>query len=201
MILPSIIVPVTMFPLPLILKQWSIMSKKFLLIFYRFGNSCRLSMTDCFILVTLSKMSTFVETGIMKTSWPNLVLANTLRKAAVFDWTCFWSSSISILLRTTSSLSTKSYAIIMHSAVWVWIPFVMSMTKSMMSMIWAPPMIVLSSDPWPGQSTNVNWRYYYLTLVANFYGIRVRNAENPKSRVMPRYWDWGFLSREAVEVI
>lgn len=201
MILPSIIVPVTMFPLPLILKQWSIMSKKFLLIFYRFGNSCRLSMTDCFILVTLSKMSTFVETGIMKTSWPNLVLANTLRKAAVLDWTCFWSSSISTLLRTTSSLSTKSYAIIMHSAVWVWIPFVMSMTKSMMSMIWAPPMIVLSSDPWPGQSTSVNWRYYYLTLVANFYGIRVRNAENPKSRVIPRYWDWGFLSREAVEVI
>lgn len=68
-----------------------------------------------------------------------------------------------------------------------------------MSMICAPPMIVFNSDPCPGQSTNVNWRYCYFTF-SNFYGNFVRNAEKPKSRVIPRYWDWGFLSKEAVDV-
>ena len=73
----------------------------------------------------------------------------------------------------------------MHSAVCVWIPFVMSTTKSMTSMIWAPPMMVFSKEPWPGQSTRVNCKYYSLVLVANFYGILVKKAEKPKSRVMP----------------
>ena len=200
-ILPSITVPVTMFPFPLILKQWSIISKKFLFTFFLSGSSFKLSITACFILDTFSNTFSFVDTGIMNTSCPNFVLANTFLNAAVFDSTCFWSSSISVLFSTTISLSTKSSAIMMHYAVCVWIPFVMSTTKSMTSMIWAPPIIVLRSDPWPGQSTRVNCKYYSLVLVENFYGILVRKAEKPRSRVIPLYWDWGFLSNEAVDVI
>jgi hypothetical protein len=66
-------------------------------------------------------------------------------------------------------------------------------------MIWAPPMMVLRSEPWPGQSTRVNCRYSSLALY--FSGILVRKAEKPRSRVMPLSWDWGFLSRDAVDVI
>jgi hypothetical protein len=99
------------------------------------------------------------------------------------------------------SLSTKSSAIIIHYAVWVWIPFVISTTNSIISIIWAPPIIVFNNEPWPGQSTNVNCKYSSLVLIANFYGIFVKKAENPKSRVIPLYWDWGFLSNDAVDVI
>lgn len=35
----------------------------------------------------------------------------------------------------------------------------------------------------------------------NFYGIFVRKAENPKSKVIPLSCDWGFLSSDAVDVI
>lgn len=62
-------------------------------------------------------------------------------------------------------------------------------------------MIVFSKDPWPGQSTKVNCKYCYLTLFSNFYGIFVKNAENPKSKVIPLYCDCGFLSSDAVDVI
>lgn len=89
----------------------------------------------------------------------------------------------------------------MHYAVWVWIPFVISMTKSIISIIWAPPIIVFNNEAWPGQSTNVNCKYYYLAFWVNFYGILVKNAENPKSNVIPLYWLCGFLSKDAVEVI
>ena len=99
------------------------------------------------------------------------------------------------------SLSTKSSAMIMHYAVWVWMPLVISTTKSIMSIICAPPIIVFNSDPWPGQSTRVNCKYCSFVLVWNFYGIWVKKAENPKSRVIPLYWDWGFLSNDAVDVI
>jgi len=91
-------------------------------------------------------------------------------------------------------------AIMMHSAVWAWIPFVISMMRNMMSMICAPPIIVLIRDAWPGQSTRVNCRYYSFSCWSNLVGTLVKNAEKPRSRVIPLYWDWGFLSRLAVDV-
>ncbi len=176
------------------------MSKKFLLIFFLYGNSFKLSITHCFILDTFSNTFSFVENGIIKTSWPNLVLAKTLRNAAVLDSTCFWFYNMSALFNTTINFLTNSYAIIMHYAVWVWMPFVISTTSNIISMICAPPMIVFSNEPWPGQSTKVNCKYCSFALL-NFSGILVRKAEKPRSRVMPRYWDWGFLSKDAVDVI
>lgn len=70
-------------------------------------------------------------------------------------------------------------------------------------MICAPPIIVFNREAWPGQSTKVNCKYYYFPFnwFINFSGIFIKNAENPKSSVIPRYWDWGFLSNAAVEVI
>lgn len=54
-------------------------------------------------------------------------------------------------------------------------------------MIWAPPIIVLIKDAWPGQSTRVNWKYFYFTLVYNYSDTRVINEEKPKSKVIPLY--------------
>lgn len=93
-----------------------------------------------------------------------------------------------------------SSAMMMHSAVWAWIPLVTSIIKNMRSIIWAPPIMVRIKDAWPGQSTSVNWRYYSLIYLSNLVGTRVKKAENPRSRVIPRSCDWGFLSRLAVEV-
>lgn len=62
-------------------------------------------------------------------------------------------------------------------------------------------MIVFNNDPCPGQSTNVNCKYSSLTLFENFYGIFVKKAEKPKSKVIPLSCDCGFLSNEAVDVI
>lgn len=67
-------------------------------------------------------------------------------------------------------------------------------------MICAPPMIVRMSDACPGQSTKVNCRYSYLIYLSNLVGTLVKNAEKPRSRVMPLYCDCGFLSRLAVDV-
>ena len=88
----------------------------------------------------------------------------------------------------------------MHSAVWACIPLVISMIRNMISMICAPPMMVRMSDACPGQSTKVNWRYSYLIYLSNLVGTLVKNAEKPRSRVIPLYWDCGFLSRLAVDV-
>ena len=88
----------------------------------------------------------------------------------------------------------------MHSAVWAWIPLVMSIIRNMRSIICAPPMMVRIRDAWPGQSTRVNWRYYSLIYLSNLVGTRVKKAEKPRSKVMPRSCDWGFLSRLAVDV-
>ena len=77
------------------------------------------------------------------------------------------------------------------------------MIKNIKSIICAPPMIVFKSEACPGQSTNVNCRYYYLgggLVWVRWVGRRVKKALKPRSRVIPRYWDWGFLSRLAVEV-
>lgn len=93
-----------------------------------------------------------------------------------------------------------SSAMMIHSAVWAWIPFVISMMRNIKSIICAPPIIVLMRDAWPGQSTRVNWRYYSLISLSNLVGTLVKNAEKPRSRVMPLSWDCGFLSRLAVDV-
>lgn len=55
-------------------------------------------------------------------------------------------------------------------------------------------------DACPGQSTKVNCKYYYFTSLSNLVGTLVKNAEKPRSRVIPLSWDWGFLSRLAVDV-
>lgn len=67
-------------------------------------------------------------------------------------------------------------------------------------MIWAPPIIVRMSDACPGQSTRVNCKYSYLMRDSKRVGTLVKKAENPRSKVMPRSWDCGFLSRLAVDV-
>lgn len=74
------------------------------------------------------------------------------------------------------------------------------MTKNIKSMIWAPPIIVRINEPCPGQSTKVNWRYFSL-ICYKWIGTLVKNDENPKSKVIPLYFDWGLLSRLAVEAI
>lgn len=110
-----------------------------------------------------------------------------------------FSSRQSTLFKTTMSLLINISATIMHSAVWVWIPLLMSITKNMRSIICAPPMIVRMSEAWPGQSTRVNWKYFYLTFVSSSSETLVTKDENPKSRVMPLSLDWGLLSRLAVD--
>lgn len=88
----------------------------------------------------------------------------------------------------------------MHSTVCAWIPLVISIMRNMISMICAPPMIVLMREAWPGQSTRVNCRYYSFIYLSNLVGTLVKKAENPRSRVIPLSCDWGFLSRLAVDV-
>lgn len=56
----------------------------------------------------------------------------------------------------TINLSAKISPITKHSAVYVYIPFVTSITRNIKSIIYAPPIIVFINDAWPGQSTNVN---------------------------------------------
>lgn len=78
-------------------------------------------------------------------------------------------------------------------------PLLTSTTKNMRSIICAPPIIVLIKDAWPGQSTNVNWRYFSFIFVSNYSDTLVINDEKPRSNVMPLSLDWGLLSRLAVE--
>lgn len=88
----------------------------------------------------------------------------------------------------------------MHSAVWACIPLVMSIIRNIKSIICAPPIIVLIKEAWPGQSTRVNCKYSYFISLSKRVGTLVKKAEKPKSRVIPLSWDWGFLSRLAVDV-
>lgn len=89
---------------------------------------------------------------------------------------------------------------IIHSTVWIWIPLTISIIKNIRSIICAPPIIVLIRSAWPGQSTNVNCKYLAYVYFSNRNGTYVKNAENPRSIVIPLYWDWGFLSRDAVDI-
>lgn len=142
-----------------------------------------------------------VEKVIILTFSPNLVLENTFLRAFVFASKALGSSIRSTLLRIITIFFMYSSAMIMHSAVWAWIPLVISRIKNIMSMIWAPPMMVFIKEACPGQSTNVNWKYYYLIYLSNLVGTLVKKAEKPRSSVIPLSWDCGFLSRLAVEVI
>lgn len=78
-------------------------------------------------------------------------------------------------------------------------PLFISTTRNIRSMIWAPPMIVRIKEACPGQSTRVNWKYFYFTFASNYSETRVVNEEKPRSRVIPLYFDWGLLSRLAVD--
>ena len=131
---------------------------------------------------------------------PNLVFPNTFLNAPIFPSKIFLSSTISTLFSTTINFFINNSAIIIHSAVCAWIPFVASTIKNIMSIICAPPIIVLIRDAWPGQSTSVNCRYCYFSYCYSRVGTLVKKAEKPRSRVMPLSWDCGFLSKLAVEV-
>mmetsp|Transcript_16263 Transcript_16263/g.65704 ORF Transcript_16263/g.65704 Transcript_16263/m.65704 type:complete len:243 (-) Transcript_16263:311-1039(-) len=66
------------------------------------------------------------------------------------------SGSASILLSTITRSSVVISPMTKHSAVCVWMPLTQSTTRTIMSIICAPPMIVRISDACPGQSTSVN---------------------------------------------
>lgn len=134
------------------------------------------------------------------TSYPNLVLLNTFLRACILGASCFYYKQ-STLFKTTISFLMNISATIIHYAVWVWIPLLISTTKNIKSMICAPPIIVRIREACPGQSTKVNWKYFYFTFVYSYYGTRVINEEKPKSKVIPLYFDWGLLSRLAVDAI
>ena len=64
-----------------------------------------------------------------------------------------------------------------------------------------PPMIVLMSEAWPGQSTRVYWSLEAVRSGlsrARWPGMSTVNDEKPKSRVMPLSLLCGFLSKHAV---
>ena len=70
----------------------------------------------------------------------------------------------------------------------------------------APPIIVFINDACPGQSTNVNYKYWYASRAweccsLNQSGISMIKAENPRSNVIPLSFDYGFLSNPAVEAM
>ena len=74
-----------------------------------------------------------------------------------------------------------------------------------MSMMLAPPIIVFIKDAWPGQSTRVNWMKSRESGIECFKrnqeGMRMMKAEKPRSSVIPRAYDCGFLSNPAVDAI
>mmetsp|Transcript_25202 Transcript_25202/g.47626 ORF Transcript_25202/g.47626 Transcript_25202/m.47626 type:complete len:202 (+) Transcript_25202:1201-1806(+) len=110
------------------------------------------------------------------------------------------SGSMSILLSTTIMCCVRISPTTRHSAVCVWMPFVTSTTSIIMSIICAPPMIVRIREACPGQSTRVNCRFSCPPMPSFIWsGVGTVNAENPRSRVMPRSALCGCLSRAAVD--
>ena len=71
----------------------------------------------------------------------------------------FSSGIMSVLFNITIIFDISNSPITRHSAVYVYIPLLISMTRNIMSIILAPPIIVLISEACPGQSTSVNWKY------------------------------------------
>ena len=103
------------------------------------------------------------ETGTISTSL-NFVFWNvSFSFLVIFSSmaTLFSGGSRSVLLRTTSMEEQTICPITRHSAVWVWMPLVQSTTRTIRSMIWAPPMMVLMREAWPGQSTRVTCSLEY----------------------------------------
>lgn len=134
----------------------------------------------------------------MGTFSPNFVFPNIFLSAPMRAGNCF-SSMQSTLFSTTINLLMNNSAITIHSDVWVWIPLFISITKNIRSIIWAPPIIVLIREAWPGQSTSVNCKKFCFTFVYNYAGTLVMKEEKPKSRVIPLSFDCGLLSRLAVD--
>lgn len=67
-----------------------------------------------------------------------------------------------------------------------------------------PPMIVRMREACPGQSTSVNCRLSYCLSPQDSLrcsGKGTVNALKPRSSVMPRSLDWGFLSKAAVDAV
>jgi len=62
----------------------------------------------------------------------------------------------------------------------------------------SPPMMVLMSEAWPGQSTSVYCTTPVSPCWARWVGRSSWNEENPRSRVIPRSLLCGFLSKQAV---
>ena len=79
-----------------------------------------------------------------------------------------------------------------------WMPLVTSTTRIIMSMICAPPMIVLMRDACPGQSTRVNCKIWPGSC-CRCSGMGTVNEEKPRSRVIPLSLLCGCLSRAAVD--
>ena len=167
-------VPVIIVPLPLILKQWSTEKRN--------GPASSLLGTNVIALNVSISLSIFsIDCGSSATfatpstsPWPsiccllaatattglsaNLVLSSVFHRRLLILSTALWrfdSSIRSSLFRTISSRSQQISPMMRHSAVWVWTPLTMSMTSIIMSMIWAPPIMVFISEAWPGQSTKV----------------------------------------------
>ena len=72
-------------------------------------------------------------------------------------------------------------------------------------MMEAPPITVFMRLAWPGQSTNVNYMCstpfsFSGSLSRSQSGTATTNAEKPRSSVMPRSFDYGLLSKLAVDV-
>ena len=105
---------------------------------------------------------TAAEIGIIGTFSPNLVFANTFCKFVILFLiisSLFSSGIMSVLFNITIIFDISNSPITRHSAVYVYIPLLISMTRNIMSIILAPPIIVLISEACPGQSTSVNWKY------------------------------------------
>lgn len=98
-------------------------------------------------------------------SFPNFVLAKICLNFSVFlgiSSSLFFNKSS--LLNAMVIFSHKISLKAMHSTVWIWIPFTLSITKMTVSIIEAPEIIVLISEACPGQSTKVIWIYSLSTI-------------------------------------
>ena len=119
----------------------------------------------------------------------------------------FPSGRRSVLFSTTTSFWQAICPITRHSADWVCIPLVTSMTSIIKSMIWAPPMMVRMREACPGQSTSVICSSApYSGSVPCGAGLRrsgsgTEKHEKPRSSVMPRSRLCGCLSKAAVEAV
>lgn len=177
-------VPVRIVPWPLILKQWSIAKSR--------GPVFLSGGWVIIAVISWTKDSIPSPTGVQNEScsytknrkpevfeigriWHplnvvSLSILDTFLIAFSIVFCAFSDGSKSILFRTTIILLTVISAITMHSAVWIWIPFVMSTTKMAASMMWDPPRTVLIKEAWPGQSTKVNCKVLQFPGLAKWTG-------------------------------